>query len=145
MGLFSKFFGRHQPAPPCAIHPDDSDLVSSEDIEWYNTLSFQDCQALEREDTVFRMGALVKFTKTDGLSDEEALKKVRLTFPSYYLKLEHRADDEFAIDTADAKLPYCLKYRINRAVISRLIDKNAIMQSSSVNALVRELIRSGHI
>lgn len=145
MGLFSKFFGGRQPAPPCAIHPDDRDLVSSEDIEWWNKLSFQDCQALEQEDNVFRLAAFTKFRETDGLSDEEAGKKVRLSFPFYYGKLEHRADEKFTLGTADAKLPYVLKDRINRAVMSRLIDKNAVMQASSMNALVREFIRSGRI
>jgi len=84
MGLFKKFFGGCQPAPPCAIHPDDRDLVSSEDIEWWNKLSFQDCQALEQEDNVFRLAAFTKFRETDGLSTEEAGKKVRLSFPFYY-------------------------------------------------------------
>jgi len=145
MGLFGKFFGGRQPAPPCTIHPDDRDLVSPEDIEWWNKLSLQDCQALEQEDNLFRLAAFTKHMETDGLSAEEATKKVRRSFPVYYWKLEHRDDEKLPVGTDDAKLPYVLKDRINRAVMGRLIDKNAVMQASSMNALVRELIRSGRI
>jgi hypothetical protein len=145
MGLFSKFFGERRPSPPCAIHPDDRDLVSPEDIEWWNNLSFQDYQALEQEDNVFLLSAYKKFRESDGLSAEEAGENVRLKFLFYYLNLEQRADEKFTLEAADARLPYVLKNRINRAVMRRLIDKSAIMQASSMNALVRDYIRSRRI
>ena len=88
MGLFSKLFGERQPSPPCAIHPDDRDLVSPEDIEWWNNLSFQDYQALEQEDNVFLLAAYKKSRESDGLSAEEAGKNVRLKFLFYYLRNE---------------------------------------------------------
>jgi len=127
------------------IHPDDRDLVRSEDIEWWNSLSFQDCQTLEQEDNYFRLVAITKLTRTDGLSDGEALEKVRLLFPYYYARLETREDENFPLGSADAKLPYVLKDRINRAVKDRLVDNDAVMKASSMNAFLRELIRSGRI
>jgi len=145
MGLFRKLFGAKQPAPPCTIHPHDQDLVKPEDVAWWNELSFDDCQAIEKEDNVFRFAAFKKFIEIDGLSDAEAGKKVRLAFPIFYWKLEHRAEEKFNLAATDAKLPYVLKDRINRALMSRLIDKQAVEQASSFNALVRQLIRSGRV
>lgn len=145
MGLFRKLFWSKQPAPLCAIHPDDRDLVRPEDVEWWNGLSLDDCQALEHEDNVFRLAAFHKFIETDGLPDAEAGKRVRLTFPTYYSRLEYRGDEKFSLGAADAKLPYVLKDRVNRAAMSGLIDKQSFERASSVNALVRQLIRSGRV
>lgn len=142
MGLFSKLFGSKQPAPPCANHADDGALRRPDDIEWWNSLSLDDCQALEKEDNVF-FAAFVSFIETDRLSDAEAGKKVRLSFPDFYWKLEDRADEKFTLAPEDAKLRYVLKHRINCAVIARLIDKQALERASSFKALVRQLIRSG--
>ena len=145
MGLFSKLFGSKQPAPPCVIHSDDRALVRPEDVAWWNSLSLDDCQGLEKEDNVFRLAAFQKFIETDRLPDAEAGKKVRLSFPTFYWKLEHRAEEKFKLGADDAKLFYVLKDRINRAVMGRLIDKQAVERSASFNALVRRLIRSGSI
>ena len=143
MGLFSKLFRARQSAAPCAIHADDRDLVRAEDIDWWNGLSLDDCTVLEQEDNVFRFASWRKFVETDGLSDTEAGKKVRLSFPTFYWILEHRVEEKFSLGILDAKLPYVLKDRINRALMSRLIAKQAVAQASSFNALVRQLIRSG--
>lgn len=110
-----------------------------------NSLSLNDCQALEKEDNVFRLAAFQKFIETDRLPDAEAGRKVRLSFPAFYWRLEHRADEKFQLGADDAKLPYALKDRINRAVMGRVVDKQAVERSSSFNALVRQLIRSGRI
>jgi len=145
MGLFNKLFGSREPAPPYAIHADDRALVKPGDIAWWNSLSLNDCQALEKEDNVFRLAAFQKFIETDRLPDAEAGKKVRLSFPTFYWRLEHRADEKFQLGADDAKLPYVLKDRINRAVMGRIVDKQAVERSSSFNALARQLIRSGRI
>lgn len=145
MGIFSKLFRSRQPAPPCEIHLNDRDLVSSEDRKWWNGLSLDDCKALEQEDNVFRFATWKKFVEEDGLSDADAGKKVRLTFPTYYWQLAHRAEEKFALGAADAKLPFLLKDRINRALMNRVIDKRALGDSSSFNALVRQLIRVGRM
>jgi len=145
LGLFSKLFGSKQPAPPCAIHPDDKDLVREEDIRWWHGLSLDDCKALEQEDNVFRLAAFQKFIEDEGLSDSDAGRKVRLRFPTYYGSLDQRANERFALTAADAKLPYVLKDRVNRAAMNRLIDRQAVERASSVNALIRQLIRGGRI
>lgn len=145
MGLFGKLFGTRQPAPECAIHDDDRDLVRPEDIDWWNSLSLADCEALEKEDNVFRLAAFQRFLASDGLSDGEPGKRVRVSFPTLYSRLEHRADEKFKLGADDAKLPLALKDRINRGVMGRVIDKEAVNRSSSFNALVRQLIRAGRL
>lgn len=145
MGLFGKLFGGRRPAPECTIHPDDFDLVSTADIEWWKKLSLQDCQALVQEDDIFRLGVLSQYTKVDGLSAEDAAKKVRRAYPFYYLTLEHRKNEKFSVGLDDARLPYVLKNRINRAVINQFIDPVRLDQASSMNALIRVLIRTGKI
>ncbi len=145
MGLFSKLFGSKHAPPPCEIHDDDRDLVRNEDVKWWNGLSLDDCKALEQEDNVFRFAAWRKFVEEERLSDAEAGKKVRLSFPTYYWRIEHRADEKFLLTASDAKLPFALKDRVNRAAMSGLINKQAVTKASSFNALVRQLIRAERI
>jgi hypothetical protein len=145
MGLFNRIFGSKQPAPSCEIHPDDRTLVRPDDIVWWNSLSLVDCRQLEEGDNVFRLASFQKFMETDRLTEVEAGKKVRLSFPTFYWRLEHRADEKFKLEADDAKLPYVLKDRINRAVIRRLVDRQVVERSSSFNALIRQLIRSERI
>lgn len=145
MGLFGKIFGSKQPAPPCAIHPSDKTLVRDEDAAWWNGLSLDDCKAFEHQDNITKVAAIQKFMKEDGLSEEEAAKKVRCNFPFYYWSLEQRNDEHFPLSASDAKLPYLLKDRINRTLMSRKIGREALSCASSLNALVRDLIRSGTV
>ncbi len=128
---------------PADVHPDDRDLVRAEDIHWRNTLSRADYEVLELGDTSTRLALWIKLVEKDGLSTADAGKEVRLFFPAYYLQLEDRSKEKFAIGTADAQLPYALKDRINRAVMAGVIEKQAIMSASSFNALVRQMIRAG--
>ena len=143
MGLFGKLFGSKQPAPPCAIHPSDESLVRKEDIEWWDSLSIDDCKAFEQQDNVTKVAAIQKFMEEDGLSEEEAARKVRSNFPFYYWSLEQRDDEFFSLSDSDAKLPYVLKDRINRALMAQKIDVQSLNQTSSFNARARQLIRSG--
>ena len=145
MGLFNKFFGTKQPAPPCTIHPEDKDLVCNEDVDWWNSLSIDDCEAFEQQDNVAIVAVLQNFMEKDGLSEEDASKKIRTNFPYYYLSLEQRNEEHFPLSNLDAKLPYVLKERINRALMDRKIDSHALNQASSFNALIRGLIRAGSI
>lgn len=145
MGIFSKLFRTKQPAPPCEIHPDDQDLIRPEDVEWWNSLSLDDLRAFEVEDEAFRFAAWQKFVEKDGLSDVDARKKVLLTFPGYYYRVADRTSDKFQIAGPDALLPFVLKDRVNQAVMKGVIQKNTIESASSVNALVRHLIRAGRM
>ena len=147
MGILSELSVVNQPALVCEIHPDDMDLVCEEDMSWWNSLSLGDCMALEEVDNAFRLSTFIEFRKSEGLSAEDAAKKVNLHFPSYYVSLDSRADEKCVVTAADAKLPYVLKDRVNRAAISGVIDLQALAlgQGSSVNALVRQAIRSGRM
>lgn len=145
MGLFSKIFGSKQPAPPCTIHPSDEFLVREEDVAWWNGLSLDDCKAFEQQDNITIVAALQKFMEEDGLSEEDAAKMVRRSFPFYYWALEQRDDEHFPLSASDAKLPYVLKDRVNRAIISGKVDRQVLSRSSSLNALIRDLIRSGKV
>jgi hypothetical protein len=145
MRLFGKLFGTRRPPAPCAIHTDDRDLVRPEDMEWWNSLSVKECRGFDRDDNATRLAAFRSLIERGGFPDAAAGEKVRLTFPTYYRNLEHRADEKFTLDAADAKLPYVLKDRVNRAVRKRVIDKQAIAGASSFNALVRKLIRDGRM
>ena len=95
MGILGKIFGTRQPAPPFEIHPDDQDLVTPEDIIWWNTLTVNDVVQLVETDNVFRYAAWKKFMARDGLSNLDAGKKVRLHWPTYYTLLVYRADEKF--------------------------------------------------
>ena len=141
----SKLFGPVQPAPHCATHPDDRDLVRQQDVEWWNGLSLKECQSLQKEDDRSRLGAFRKLTETGGLSYSAAGEKVRRVFPTYYLNLEQRADEKFMLGASDAKLPYALRDRVNRALKRHLLDQQAVERASSCNALVRQLIRARRI
>lgn len=142
MGFFGKLFGTAKSAPSCEIHPDDRDLVRPGDVEWWNSLSFDDCLLLEKEDNVFRFAAFQKFHEQDGLSVDDAGKKVRLQFPTFYWNLKSRAEEKFKLNAADAMLPYVIKDRINRAMMSGKIDKHSVQNAPSFNALMRQLIRA---
>lgn len=145
MGLFGNLFRAKPPAPPCAIHPDDRDLVRAEDVEWWNGLSIGDYQALERRDSAHRLAEFRKLTETHGFPSSAAGEQVRLAFPTYYRTLEHRVDEKFAVGASDAKLPCVLQSRVERARKQRLIDGQAVARASSFNAAVRQLIRQGRI
>ena len=145
MGLFNKIFGSKYPAPPCAIHPGDKALVRDEDVAWWNGLSLDDCKASELQDNITKTAGIAYYMEEEGLSEEDAAKKARRDFLYYYWTLEQRKDEHFPLLAADAKLPYVLKDRINKAVTRGKIDREALTRTSSFNALVRDLIQSGTI
>jgi hypothetical protein len=145
MGLLGKLFRAAPPAPPCAIHPDDRDLVRPEDVEWWNGLSVTDWRALERKDNAHRAAEFRKLTETHGFPSSAAGEQLRFAFPTYYRTLEHRGDEKFLVGAPDAKLPCVLQSRVERALQKRLIDERAVARASSFNAAVRQLIRAGRI
>ena len=148
VGLFTRSSGTRSPAPPCAIHPDDRVLVRAEDQTWWSGVSLDDFRGFENQDNMTCVAALKSLMQDHGLLADQAAKKVRLGFPFYYLTLEDRAKEHFHLSVDDAKLPYVLKGRVNRA-LKRLtglqINRAALERASSMNALVRQLIRNGQI
>jgi hypothetical protein len=145
MGLLGKLFRAAPPAPPCAIHPDDRDLVRPEDVEWWNRLSVTDWRSLERKDNAQRLAEFRKLTETHGFPSSAAGERVRFACPTYYRTLEHRGDEKFLVGGSDAKLPCVLQSRVERALKKRLIDDGVVARASSFNAAVRQLIRTGRI
>ncbi len=145
MGLLGKLLRAKPPAPPCAIHPDDRDLVRPEDVEWWNGLSVTDWRTLERKDNAHRVAEFRKLTETHGFPSSAAGEQLRFAFPTYYRTIEHRGDEKFLVAAPDAKLPCVLQSRVERALRKRLIDDQAVARASSFNAAVRQLIRAGRI
>lgn len=145
MGFLKKLFGTRQPAPNLPIHPDDKELVTQYDIQWWESLTLDDCAAFEKQDQVAQFAMYLKLTKEDGLSENEAGKRVRKNHIFYYGTLEQRADEPLGFISEDAKLPYIIKDRVNKAVMKYVLkmDKTKIESASSMNAIVRNLIKTG--
>ena len=144
MRLLKRLFGTSRPAPNLAIHPDDKELVTKNDIKWWKALTLSDCKAFEKLDSITQTALSMKLVKEDGFSEEEAAKHVRKSNIFYYGNPEQRDDEPLGFIGEDAKLPYILKDRIDKAVMNhiRKMDKNDIESASSMNAIVRNLIRA---
>ena len=147
MGVLKKIFGTSQPTPNLPIHHDDERLITEYDTEWWKSLTLDDCKKLEQEDNVAQFALYTKLVEEDNLSKEKAARQVRKSHLFYYGKLEQRDDEPLGFHGEDAKLPYILKDRANKAVIKyvRKMDKNEIESASSMNAIVRKLIRAGKV
>jgi len=146
MGFLKKLFGTSQPAPTLPIHPDDKELVTDYDVQWWESLTLADCEALEKQDQVAQFALYLKLVE-DGLSKDEASRRVRKNHIFYYGTLEQRANEPLGFIGEDAKLPYILKDRANKAVMKNVskMGKTKIESSSSMNAIVRNLIRCGKV
>jgi hypothetical protein len=77
MGFLKKLFRTSQPAPSLPIHPDDRELVTEYDIQWWESLTIDDLKLFELEDNTARLALFMKLTKEDGLSKEQAARRVR--------------------------------------------------------------------
>ena len=147
MAFLKKLFGRSESAPKLPIHPGDQDLVREADDIWWSTLTLKDCQTMEQQDNTTKVAALTHYIEEDGLSEEEASRQARKSFPAYYGSLEERDNEPLGFGGDDAKLPYVLKDRVNRAVVEVIasMEKSEVRAASSINALIRSLIRSDKI
>lgn len=147
MGFLKKVFGKSQTAPNLPIHPDDRELITEYDTQWWESLTLDDCKAFEQQDNVAQFALYLKLVKEDGLSEEQAARRVRKLHTFYYGKLEQRDDEPLGFRGEDAKLPYILRDRANKAVIKyiRKMDKNEIESASSMNAIIRNLIRTKRV
>ena len=135
---------RGVPVPELPIHPDDQDLVTEADRAWLCSLTLESFLAIKEQDMAAKV-ALIKHNMEDGGSTEEqAIQSVSKALPSYYGKLEHR-NTPYGVSGDDVGLPFVIKDRVNRAVEAGKIGKQDIQGASSLNALVRRLIRSGLI
>lgn len=148
MALLKKLFGRGEPAPELQIHPEDQDLVTEADRRWWSTLTLKDCQAMEEQDNVWKVTTLNYYMGEEDMPEEDAARRVRKSFATYYAYLDERLDEPFGFGGDDAKLPYMLKDRVNHYIST--LDKTTVLQPadigvSSINALIRVLIREGRI
>jgi hypothetical protein len=140
MGILGKLFGSKKPAPSYEIHPDDEGLVKSQDIDWLKTITMDDLKAIEQQDNIARMTLYTYCTETKGMSKEDALNEVKISFPIYYLTLTQRSDKPFT-EGEDAKLPYILKNRINNAIIPKL-SKELMSNGVHIHSLIRGHLKS---
>ena len=147
MAFLKKLFDRSEPAPKLPIHPEDQGLVREVDDIWWSTLTLKDCRTMEQQDNTTKVATLIHYIEKDGLSEEEASRRTRKSLPAYYGSLEERDDEPLGFDGDDAKLPYVLKDRVNRAVVEVIasMEKSEVRAASTVNALIRTLIRSGKV
>jgi hypothetical protein len=147
MGLLKKLFSKSQPAPKLPVHPKDEKLITDYDIQWWNSLTLNDCKTFEESDSVSQFALYLKLTKEDGMSETEAARQVRKSHIFYYGTLKERAEEPLGFTGEDAKLPYLLKDRANKAIIQHVskMDKKKIESASSMNAIVRALMRSGKV
>jgi hypothetical protein len=95
MALLKKLFGRGEPAPELQIHPDDQDLVTDADRRWWSTLTLKDCQAMEEQDNIWKATTLGYYMNQAGMSEEDAPRRVRRSFATYYAYLHERSDEPF--------------------------------------------------
>jgi hypothetical protein len=147
MGILKKLFGTKQPAPDLPIHPDDKKFITEYDNQWWKSLTLDDCKAFEQQDQTAQFALYLKLTKEEGLSEDEAARRVRKSHLFYYGTLEQRNDEPLGFRGKDSKLPYILKDRANKAVIKyiRKMDKAEIEAASSMNAIVRNLLENKKI
>lgn len=147
MGLFKRLFNSGSPAPKLPVHPDDEDLISEDDIQWWESLTLEDCKAMEEQDHVAQLALFMKLTKENGFSEEDAMRQVRKTHLFYYGTLKQRENEPLGFKGDDAKLPHIVKDKANKVVMKyiRKMDKVKRESASSTNAIVRSLIRTGKV
>lgn len=119
------------------VHADDRRLVSVDDCEWFGSLSQKDVQKLLKTDDVFRTAAYLK-AKEEGLSADEAAAKVHKVFPTFYFAVSSR--ESSGLMGENARLPFCVKDRINRMAADGQIDREAILTFSSMNSYLRSML-----
>ena len=112
--------------------------ATDEDIrDWWNIPDTQHDE-IQQEDDDFRNEAY-KQSLADGLSEAEALKKLRKSFPIY----EQYSPGGLHIDN-DSNLPYELSPRVSRFFNSSEVTekyKKEIEKASSINAFIRTQIK----
>ena len=145
MALFKKLFGRGEPAPALPIHREDQDLVSEADTAWWNTMTLKELAQIEKDDTASRLVIITYQMEDKGKPEEAAVRHAMRSLPWYYGELEERENKILNLASDDAGLPWILKERVVEAVLAGKIKKEDLEQSSSVNALVRRLMRAGSI
>jgi len=119
--------------------------VRDQDIRWWFNMHDFERRILLKVDDVNRHALFAKLREEDGLSEDEAAKGVRRSYPLF-----GDPDDTTHTTGEDRPLPYELKDRIKSYVEKRMQTdpetfKKEIEQSSTFNALIREEVRKGNV
>jgi len=135
-----------KPAPDLPIHPEDQDfLVDDADIAWWNSMTLEVLAKLEREDFATRTASIKYQIEKIGETEEAAVRHTMRSLPWYYGRPGERESQILGLTSEDAGLPWILKGRVIEAAETGKITKKDCEQSSSINALIRRLIRVGSI
>jgi len=101
-------------------------------------MTIDSLKAIEQQDNVARMTAYTHFMESEGMSREDALNEVKISFPIYYLTLTQRLDKPFS-EGEGAKLPYLLKNRINNTIVPK-ITKESMNSGAHIHSIIRRLL-----
>ena len=100
---------------------------------------------LEREDFATRTASIKYQIEKIGETEEAAVRHTMRSLPWYYGRPGERESQILGLTSEDAGLPWILKGRVIEAAETGKITKKDCEQSSSINALIRRLIRVGSI
>ncbi len=96
---------------------------------------------MEKQDNASQV-AIIMDQMDKAVSEENAVRHTMRSLPWYYGKLEDRENKVLNLTSDDAGLPWILKARVIDAGTAGKISKQDLEQSSSINALIRRLIRA---
>ncbi len=120
-------------------------LGAGADAAWWNTMTVKALAKMEEHDEAARVAIIIDQMEDKGEPEEAAVRHAMRSLPWYYGELEERENKILNLASDDAGLPWILKERVVEAVLAGKIKKEDLEQSSSVNALVRRLMRAGSI
>ena len=119
--------------------------VTDKDIKWWWNTHDLERRIMLKVDDIHRLALFEKLREKEGLSVEEAARRIGKSFPVF-----GDPDDTTRTTGEDRPLPYELKDRINIYIEKRSqVDpeqfKKEIEGSSSVNSFIRKEISKGNI
>ncbi len=119
--------------------------VTDKDIKWWWNMHDLERRIMLKVDDIHRLALFEKLREKEGLSVEEAARRIGKSFPVF-----GDPDDTTRTTGEDRPLPYELKDRINIYIEKRSqVDpeqfKKEIEGSSSVNSFIRKEISKGNI
>jgi hypothetical protein len=119
--------------------------VRDEDVRWFWNMHDLERRMMLKVDELFKFALFEKLRQEDGLNEKEAFNEVKKFQPIY-----GDPDDPSQPISEDRALPMELKDRVNRYIEKREhIDKDEfrkeIEDSSTFNAFIRKIIKSGNL